>query len=201
MKKNKIQDWEVYYKEETNIETMPWFYNKLDPDLQEAINSIGITEGSFLDIGTGPGTQAIELAKNGFRVTASDYSQTAIEKALKRSKKEGVTIECLQDDVLNTKIEEAFDFVLDRGCFHVFDEDKRYLYLKNITKIVRQEGYLFLKCFSHLQPGDKVPYRYSPGQIKSYFEQQFEIIHIKDTVYFGTLNPYPKALFTILKKK
>ncbi|MBI1662851.1 MAG: class I SAM-dependent methyltransferase [Nitrosopumilus sp.] len=36
-----------------------------------------------MDLGTGPGTQALELSKIGFKVTGTDISQSAIEKAKK----------------------------------------------------------------------------------------------------------------------
>jgi methylase of polypeptide subunit release factors len=47
---------------------MPWYNEKLDSDLEEELHRRKITNGKFLDLGTGPGTQAIWLAKKGFKV-------------------------------------------------------------------------------------------------------------------------------------
>ena len=43
-------------------EEMHWYFPALDPDLGKALEAYRIVSGTFLDIGTGPGTQAIELA-------------------------------------------------------------------------------------------------------------------------------------------
>ena len=40
----------------------------------------------FLDVGSGPGTQAIALARRGFRVTATDLSVAAVEGARQRAR-------------------------------------------------------------------------------------------------------------------
>ncbi len=37
--------------------------------------------GRFLDVGTGPATQAVQIARNGYLVTGSDISQAAIHRA------------------------------------------------------------------------------------------------------------------------
>jgi methylase of polypeptide subunit release factors len=37
-----------------------------------------ISKGKILDLGTGPTTQAIQLAKRGLQVTGSDVSEAAI---------------------------------------------------------------------------------------------------------------------------
>lgn len=59
---------------------------------------------------------------------------------------------------------------------------------------------LFLKCFSKKERGTWGPYRFSPRNIKALFGRRFEAKSIKETVYQGTLKPYPHALFCILRK-
>ncbi|MFQ6038693.1 MAG: class I SAM-dependent methyltransferase, partial [Candidatus Aminicenantales bacterium] len=75
---------------------------------------LGIRSGHFLDLGTGPGTQAIALARRGFRVTAIDFSRTAVEKAIALAKKERVGVEFRRDDILSSRLETEFDYILDR---------------------------------------------------------------------------------------
>ena len=45
---------------------MPWYNENLDSDLIEKLHYRKITNGKFLDLGTGPATQPIWLAKGGF---------------------------------------------------------------------------------------------------------------------------------------
>jgi 2-polyprenyl-3-methyl-5-hydroxy-6-metoxy-1,4-benzoquinol methylase len=75
-------------------------------------------QGTALDLGTGPGTQAMALAERGFQVTATDLSVTAIQKAQKQAQEKGLNVSFVQDDILNSTLDQKFDFVLDRGCFH-----------------------------------------------------------------------------------
>ena len=50
-------DRDDYYKK-NDVHTMPWFLEKLDHYMLNEINSKDLKEGKFLDLGTGPGTQA-----------------------------------------------------------------------------------------------------------------------------------------------
>jgi hypothetical protein len=54
-------DWETLYKSK-KVETMAWYNENLDSDLEEELDRREISKGKFLDLGTGPATQAILLA-------------------------------------------------------------------------------------------------------------------------------------------
>ncbi len=198
--KKEFPDWDTYYKE-NNVEDMPWYEKNLDPDLENEIKSRKLSRGKFLDLGTGPGTQAIQLSHLGFETTGSDLSANAIKKAKNLSKEVNFVI----DDFLNSKLHEnEFDFILDRGCFNVFDIEQRPTYVTQIKRILKKNGILFLKCMSIKEkdlPEDKGPHKLSKSELNQVFSGDFEVENIKDTVYHGTLNPLPKALFVVLKKK
>ena len=63
--------WEDLYRQQT-VESMPWFNPELDDNLATALDELRLHAGSILDIGTGPGTQAMQLARRGFDVTATE---------------------------------------------------------------------------------------------------------------------------------
>ena len=50
-------------------------------------------------------------------------------------------------------------------------------------------------------PDDKGPHKLSNEELKDVFSNDFEVESIKDTVYHGTLDPLPKALFAVMKRK
>ncbi|HEY9813088.1 MAG TPA: class I SAM-dependent methyltransferase [Candidatus Sericytochromatia bacterium] len=194
-----FDNWEQIYQNQ-NIESMPWFNPDLDLDLQQALSQLNINSGTILDLGTGPGTQAIALAERGFQVTATDISETAIHQAEQTAKQNKMNISWQQDDIINSKLNQTFDFVFDRGCFHVISPEQRQDYVRIVHKLLNDQGYLFIKCFSHLQPGEQGPHRFTPEQINDIFSKHFQILNIKQTVYQGTLTPLPKALFCIIQK-
>jgi len=199
LKKN-LPDWDSFYKE-TDVKEMPWYEQNLDADLISQINSMNLKEGKFLDLGTGPGTQAIELAKISFESTGSDISKNAIAKAQELSS----DVNFVEDDILNSSFaDNEFDFILDRGCFHIFEPSLRKKYLSQIKRILRDDGILFLKVMSKEEkglPDEEGPYKFSEQDILDIFEKDFQILDIIPTVYYGILTPLPKAIFAIIKQK
>ncbi|MDR3783173.1 MAG: class I SAM-dependent methyltransferase [Candidatus Nitrosotalea sp.] len=197
MNQDRFPNWNDIYKQD--VSTMPWYHEKLDSDLEHELKQRKITKGRFLDLGTGPGTQAIQLAKLGFTVTGTDLSVNAIQKA----KKLDARINFLVDDILDSKLEKnSFDYILDRGCFHVLSNDKWDSYAKTIHEILDKDGLFFLKCFSIKEETLTYgPYRFSIPDIKNIFGKDFVIDTIIDTVYQGTLDRYPKALFAVMRIK
>ena len=198
--KKEFPDWDSYYKE-NKVEKMPWYEKKLDPDLENEIKSRKLDGGKFLDLGTGPGTQAIQLANLGFETTGSDLSENAILKAKKLSSK----VNFVKDDLLKSHLpDEEFTYILDRGCFHVFEPEERPEYVTQIKRILAKNGIFFLKCMSGKEKDlsdDKGPHKFSQHELRDVFSEDFQIESIKETVYHGTLNPLPKALFAVLRKK
>lgn len=196
------ENWEHTYQS-SKIENLPWYSPKLDKDVAGAIKKLGLKGGIFLDLGTGPATQAIELAKLGFDVVGTDISPTAIEKAQLRAKKENVKIKFIADDILETKLKQKeFDFILDRGVFHTKDPELREKFIENIKRILKPDGIYFMKCFSTKTPGTWGPHRFTKEQIKQYFGDKFEILSIKESTFAGALEgDEPKTLFCIMKPK
>jgi SAM-dependent methyltransferase len=191
-------DWETLYKTQ-EVETMPWYNENLDSDLEKELAERKIiTDGKFLDLGTGPATQAMWLAERGFKVIASDLSEAAISRAKKIYSKEK-NVNFVVDDILNSKLNDnEFDYIFDRGCFHVLLPADRKKYISKIKNILKANGILFLKCFSDKEPRQEGPYKFSQDEIRDLFSESFQIHSVKETVYQGTLDPFPKALFVVM---
>ena len=191
--------WDNLYANEASVGSLPWYNKDLDNDLQEHLRTMNITKGRFLDLGTGPATQAIELFKLGFQVTATDISENAITRAKRMSK----DIEFIVDDILDSKLKDnSFDYIFDRGCFHVLEPSSRQRYVDKVSRILRDGGLLFLKTFSTKESSrGGGPYRFSIDEIDSIFTGRFVRESFKETVYQGTLDILPKAIFVALRKK
>jgi SAM-dependent methyltransferase len=154
-------DWETLYKSQ-KVETMPWYNENFDSDLEKELDERKIiNDGKFLDLGTGPATQAIWLARRGFNVIGSDLSQAAINRARKIYANEE-NVNFIVDDILNSKFNaNEFDYIFDRGCFHVLSPADRQNYIRKIKRILKVNGILFLKCFSDKEPRQEGPYKFS----------------------------------------
>lgn len=194
-----IPSWEQLYRVE-RAEGLPWYFPTLDSDFENAI--AGLEPGArVVDLGTGPGTQAIELAKRGFRVVATDLSPTAVQGAKTRAVAAGVEVDFVADDVVDTRVVGPFDAVFDRGCFHTLDPGQRATYATSVASLLRPDGRLLLKCFSHEQPGTGGPHRFHPDAVRAVFEPVFEILSLEPAEFQGNLLPYPRALFAVMRRR
>jgi SAM-dependent methyltransferase len=157
-------------------------------------------------LGTGPATQAIQLAKRGFKVTGSDVSEAAIRGARElhlhnNANNKNMKIDFIVDDILNSKIrDKMFDYVLT-GVAFMFCLLTRGQFIKEIKRILDDRGILFLKCFSIKEPRQEGPYKFSEDGIRQLFRNDFIIMSVKDTVYQGTLDPLPRSLFVVMSKE
>ena len=197
MSRRRFSEWNDLYKT-TPITEMPWYSPGLDEDLLDSLDKLRLRSGTFLDLGTGPATQANKLGERGFKVTGTDISEEAVTLA----KKAYPYIEFLQDDILHTHLTDKFDSILDRGCFHVIDVNKRKIYAENVFKLLNDSGRLFLKCFSNKMPDRGFgPHRLSGKMINNTFGRLFTIEEIKETEFKNARNSNsPKALFVVMKK-
>ena len=71
----------------------------------------------IVDMGTGVGTVAIELALMGHEVSAIDINSKVLKAAQALAEEFGVNIEFIEDDVQNPKLpKDSFDVIVARNC-------------------------------------------------------------------------------------
>lgn len=193
--------WEELYRR-SDVSDLPWYTPLLDSDFELALKTRLPDGGRVLDLGTGPATQAIALAKRGYDVVASDVAPSAIQKAKHAAAREDVRIDFRVDNILDSGLEDALvDAIVDRGVFHVLPPESRPRYVAAVRRILRPRGYLFLKAFSAEEPREEGPYHFSPAELRSYFEGSFEVLSIEDAAFHGTLADPPRALLASLRRR
>ena len=101
----------------------------------------------ILDLGCGNGRLAVPLAKSGFDVYGIDFASSAIQRANHLAKKSG-TSQNTHFSVGNALSlpypENFFDLIFDYGCLHHISEKYWQLYLKNVSRVLKRDGYLLL---------------------------------------------------------
>lgn len=191
--------WEDLYRTR-DVSELPWYTPALDTDIGTALDTHAQPGIHVLDLGTGPGTQAIALAKRGYGVIATDIAPSAIRKAVHAADREGVHIDFRVDNILDSKLGDGIvDAVVDRGVFHVLPPESRPRYVTTVARILRPQGHLILKAFSDKEPRMGGPYHFSPDELRSYFERRFEVRSIDDATFHGTLEEPPKALVAVFR--
>ena len=82
-----------------------------------------------------------------------------------------------------------YDTVLDCGLFHVFDDQDRASFVRNLHAALVPAGRYFMLCFSDLQPGDWGPRRVSRAEIESSFADGWTIDLIEAAKIEITIDP------------
>ena len=82
--------WSEFYADRTR--PVPFFAAKVDENLAEWVADGRLAPGRVLDLGCGPGRNAVWLAKAGFSVDAIDLSPEALAWARERADAAGVDV-------------------------------------------------------------------------------------------------------------
>ena len=93
-----------------------WTLNNANPVLVQAVEHKLITPpGSVLTAGCGKGDDSLFLSKQGFEVTAVDFSANAIEASSSLFKRENANVNLVQTDLfrLNEEFPSRFDYLYE----------------------------------------------------------------------------------------
>jgi 2-polyprenyl-3-methyl-5-hydroxy-6-metoxy-1,4-benzoquinol methylase len=141
-----------------------------------------LPKGKVLFVAEGEGRNAVFAAKNGFEVSAFDYSESGKQKALLLANENGVTIDYLVSDVLELPYEkESFDgLVLIFAHFPV--EIRKHAHLK-LLELLKPGGKILFEAFG------KEQFNYTSGGPKD-IDMLFSEEEVK--------NEFPDVVFTSL---
>lgn len=108
--------------------------------------TLGLLPGMrVLDLGSGLGLQAIELARRGMRVTGVELSAAMRAAASELAAREGVAVALEPMDMREITYEEDFDAILLLGTsFGFFDDECHGNLLRRIRRALKTAGCLFV---------------------------------------------------------
>lgn len=197
--------WDGFYADRTR--PVPFFVAKPDESLASYVERGLIAPGRALDLGCGPGRNALYLAAQGFQVDAVDLSPEAIAWAEERAREAGADIRFHRGDAF--ELTEAglggpYDLIQDSGCFHHLPPHRRVSYLALLDRALAPGGHLALSCFASGEMGSELPdvdfYRasglqgglaYTPESLRWIFSDltEVELRRMRDeppeSLYFG----------------
>lgn len=95
---------------------------------------------SALDLGGGPGTYSIEMARKGVNVTLFDFPET-IEIAKRVIEKEMVTgIHFIGGDFVIDDIGKGYDLIFISQIFHAYSDEDNLQFLRKCKKALNNGG-------------------------------------------------------------
>jgi methyl halide transferase len=167
---------------------LPWDTGEPEPVLVAFVASGRVRPGPSLEIGAGTGTNAIWMAERGFEVFGVDVSPLAVERA--KTKMGGRDLHCrfaAWDILAAPPPDGPFQFVFDRGCFHVFDEpDERERFAVQVAAVLAPGGlWLSLVGSTEGPPREIGPPRRSAREITLAIKPALEIVELRSAEFRG----------------
>ena len=105
--------------------------------------------GTALDLGCGTGTNAITLARHGWKVSGVDFIGAAIKKARKKAAAEGLDITFIESSVTDLDMFSGpFTYILDIGCLFGLVEADQQKYAANVRRLLAAGGWYMLYAWN-----------------------------------------------------
>ena len=115
----------------------PWDSGTPSEELLRVLNDGKLTGSTVLDFGCGTGTNAIELARRGFRVTATDIVPQAIQIAHDKARTAAVTVDFRVANTLRDNPGKPYDILFDRGVYHCLRTEDLKAYREFLRRATR----------------------------------------------------------------
>ncbi|MER8034860.1 class I SAM-dependent methyltransferase [Streptomyces hydrogenans] len=116
----------------------PWDSGVTPPELVALIEGPGApTPGQVLELGCGTGTNAVYLARHGWRVTAVDLVDRAVRQASEKAAAAGADVRVLRGDA--TRLDEVdapgpYDLFFDLSCYCGIPLHRRDAYAAGLAR-------------------------------------------------------------------
>ena len=194
--------WEHIYKTKKS-DGVSW-YQETPYESIELIQKFSTSNSdTIIDTGCGKGFLADNLLKLNYEnITLVDISLNALKEVKERLNNESLNF--IETDVLNLKLEQTFDIWHDRAVFHFITEKEgveKYISLCN--KYISKGGKLIIGTFAEDGPlkcsGLEIK-RYSINNLKELFKENFEFIEGFKKLHSTPFDTQQSFTFCVFKK-
>ncbi|MGM0601055.1 MAG: class I SAM-dependent methyltransferase [Candidatus Rifleibacteriota bacterium] len=135
MNKQREKNWNQRYLNSD----IPWEDSEPKYSLKDTFSQYCHEGARVLEVGCGLGTNAYFLAEQGYKVTAIDISEKAIDLASKKFVHGNLKFLC--NDFTNPEFKGLFDAVFDKGCLHSFTQQESYnKFAETVSRVLVAEG-------------------------------------------------------------
>lgn len=158
----------------------PWDTGTPNPELIRVVEAGRFPGKSVLELGCGTGTNAIELARRGFTVTATDLVDLAIQRAREKAAKAGVSVDFRCGDLTQMDLGGPYDGLFDSGLYHGI-RHRNLAGLLRVLRTVTRPGTRWLSLAGNArEPCGEGPPVVSESEIRRELEPLFRIVELKE---------------------
>ena len=148
----------------------PWGDVRVPPEVLALVGTA--PPRRVLELGCGVGRFSRQVAREGHRVTAVDFSPVAIAKAKARVARDERRPEFLVGDVTDLRdLAGPFDLSFDVGCFHCLDANRQARYASEVFRLLEPGGTHLIWGIDGSPSGIDL----SPGVVEKAFAPRFRL--------------------------
>ena len=161
-----------YWRKQT-----PWNTGITPPEVMDFIGRM--PPGRALDLGCGTGTNAVTLARHGWKVTGIDFSPKAIHAARKKAGALNLRIDFLAHDASDLGfLQGPFEYVLDIGCLFTLKPRDRRRYAVGLVELMPSGACYMLYAWLLRQKDDR-SVGMGQEEVKNLFQTHFDLQKIE----------------------
>ncbi|HTL37044.1 MAG TPA: flavoprotein [Kofleriaceae bacterium] len=183
--------WETAYRKGL----VPWASAECDGDLASALAEHA-PRGRLLDLGCGLGQVARHAARAGYRVVATDLSESAL--AFAREAAPDDDIVWLRDDACASGLAGPFDVIVDRATLHALPALRAHAWAATIRRITRTGSTVIVKA--HREGVPPATRGYSAQSIAALLPD-FAVVAERDAELPGLVDANPIASVLVVLRR
>ena len=158
----------------------PWDSGRPSAELVRVLDAGLLPGKTVLEIGCGTGTNAIELARRGYQVTAIDLVDLAVRRAKDKAQRAGVDIDFRVGDATRMDLGGPFDVVFDRGVYHGIRARNLSGFRKMLKRVTRPGSRWLTLAGNAKEPTANGPPVVSEDEFRSELEPLFKILEVRE---------------------
>ncbi len=182
----------------------PWDSGRPSAELIRVVAEEKISPCRAVEFGCGTGTNAIWLSQQGFDVTAIDLSPLAIQRAKANAAAAGANGQFLAGDLLAPPdLGGPFNFVFDRGCYHIVRLTSVEGYLNTFDQALAVGGYGLLLTGNANEKLEKGPPAVQESEIRNEMGRRFTIVWLREFRFDSEISAglYPLGWSCLVRKE
>ena len=193
---------QVDFTQRYAMEDIPWDSGKPSEELLRVLDAGNLTGKTVLEVGCGTGTNAIELARRGFEVTAVDCVGQAISAAIAKAQTARLNVNFLVADVLQQDLGGPYDILFDRGVYHCLRMAGVKTF-QNVLKRVTRPGswYLSLAGNAKEERLENGPPVVGEDEIQAEIGPLFDIVELREFRFSATQPEFRPLAWSILMRR
>lgn len=179
----------------------PWDSGTPSEELLRILNAGRLTGKTVLEIGCGTGTNAVELARRGFQVTAVDIVARAIKTARDKARAAKVTVDFRAADVLQDDLGGPYDILFDRGVYHCLRTQDLKRFQAFLTNATHPGSWWLSLAGNAKEDTDPGPPVVSEDEIHAELEPLFAIVELREFRFTTNKGDFRPLAWSILMRR